>query len=161
MDLVQRVNGSQRYLASCVFYLIHCKILFAFLPVDQNISHIFVFAYAVNWSCIALLISASCSKSFKIYFLLSLLHILLNNYTFPHPSKPPPVQQSGPTVFEHVTLLYGSSNHCNHQQDRKMVQVFSWDFTKPCSVLWASCLYSDLKGHSDLLFLQKYIGIAP
>lgn len=104
VDLAQWVDGSQRYLASCAFYLIHRKILFAFLPVHQNISHIFVFAYAVNWSCIALLISASCSKSFKIYFPLSLLHILLNNYTFPHPLKKP-----SPTIWSHSVWVHHSS----------------------------------------------------
>lgn len=74
-------------LAYCAFYLIHCKILFAFSPVHENRSHISVFAYAVNLSCIALLISESCSKSVKIYFLLPLLQTLLNNYTFSHTSK--------------------------------------------------------------------------
>lgn len=78
-----------------VKYYLHFHLL-------MKTDHVFMFVYAVNWSCIDLLISGSCSKSFKFYFLLPLLLVLLNNYTFSHASKPP---SSGSSVWVCLSSL--------------------------------------------------------
>lgn len=83
-----------------------------------------MFAYAANRSCIALLISGACSESFKIYFLLPLVHFF-EQLHFLLPLQNLPVLYP---VFEHILLLYVFSNHC--WQGRKIVQMFSWQLQK-------------------------------